>query len=58
MSGLGLNDSTCETKRPDIDPIELLVETFRCIYRNDFAPDEMARICERIRKYHQAANNQ
>jgi hypothetical protein len=49
------------SKNPDIDPIELLVETFRCIYRNDFAPAEMERICARIRAYHQAqeqtANN-
>jgi ribosomal protein S18 acetylase RimI-like enzyme len=44
------------SKNPDIDPIELLVETFRCIYRNDFAPAEMERICERIRGYHQAKN--
>jgi hypothetical protein len=40
-------------ENPDIDPIELLVETFRCIYRDDFAPAEMERICERIREYHQ-----
>jgi len=46
--------SAIEAKHPDIDSIELLVETFRCIYRNDFAPEEMERICERIRKYHQA----
>ena len=45
-----------QTERPDIDPIELLVETFRCIYRNDFAPVEMERICERIREYHRAKN--
>ncbi|MCI0697869.1 hypothetical protein L0337_38455 [candidate division KSB1 bacterium] len=41
------------SKNPDIDPIELLVETFRCIYRNDFAPAEMERICARIRAYHE-----
>ncbi len=49
------------SKNPDIDPIELLVETFRCLYRNDFSPAEMERICERIRAYHQSqkqnANN-
>lgn len=44
------------TEKPEIDAIELLVETFRRIYRNDFAPEEMERICERIRKYHQANN--
>lgn len=46
--------SFIQAENPDIDPIELLVETFRCIYRNDFAPEEMERICERIRQYHQA----
>lgn len=46
--------SAIKAKNPDIDPIELLVETFRCIYRNDFAPEEMERICERIREYHRA----
>jgi hypothetical protein len=46
--------SAIKAKYPDINSIELLVETFRCIYRNDFAPAEMERICERIRKYHQA----
>ena len=46
-----------QTENPGIDPIELLVETFRCIYRNDFAPEEMERICERIRAYHQSKNN-
>jgi len=40
-------------KNPEIDEIELLVETFKCIYRDDFNSEEMARICERIRKYHQ-----
>jgi len=44
--------SAIEAKHPDIDSIELLVETFRCIYRNDFVPEEMERICERIRQYH------
>jgi hypothetical protein len=48
-------------ENPGIDSIALLVETFRCIYRNDFAPEEMERICERIRVYHhakkQTANN-
>jgi len=46
------------TEKPEIDAIALLVETFRRIYRNDFAPEEMERICERIQKYHQAASNQ
>jgi hypothetical protein len=49
------------TENPAIDSITLLVETFRCIYRNDFPPEEMERICERIRAYHhsqkQTANN-
>jgi hypothetical protein len=40
-------------ENPDIDSIELLVKTFRCIYYDDFSPDEMARICQRIRQYHQ-----
>ena len=44
------------TEKPEIDAIELLVETFRRIYHNDFAPEEMERICARIRKYHQANN--
>ena len=44
--------NSIQTERPDIDSTELLVETFRCIYRDDFAPEEMERICERIRKYH------
>lgn len=48
--------SAIKVKYPDIDSIQLLVETFRCIYHNDFAPEEMERICERIRKYHQANN--
>ena len=39
---------------PEIDDIELLVRTFRCIYRNDFAQEEMERICTRIREYHEA----
>jgi len=43
-----------QRERPAIDAIELLVETFRRIYCNDFAPQEMERICERIRRYHQA----
>jgi len=45
--------SSIQTENPTIDSIELLVETFRRIYRNDFAPEEMERICERIRKYHE-----
>lgn len=45
--------SAIVAKNPDIGPIDLLVETFQCIYRNDFTPEEMERICERIRKYHQ-----
>lgn len=48
--------SAIAAKHPNIDPIELLSETFRCIYRNDFTPEEMERICERIRRYHQANN--
>lgn len=48
--------SAIVAKNPDIGPVDLLVETFRCIYRNDFAPEEMERICERIRKYHQVNN--
>ena len=48
--------SAIKAKYPDSDSIQLLVETFRCIYRNDFAPEELERICERIRKYHQANN--
>lgn len=52
--------SSIQTARPDIDSIELLVETFRRIYHDDFAPAEMERICERIREYHRAqrASNQ
>lgn len=46
--------NTIETENPAIDSIALLVETFRRIYRNDFPPEEMERIYERIRKYHQA----
>ena len=46
------------TEKPEIDAIELLVETFRRIYRTDFAPEEMERICARIRQYHQAASYQ
>lgn len=48
--------NSIQTERPDIDSTELLVETFRCIYRDDFAPAEMERICERIRAYHQSKN--
>jgi len=44
--------NSIKVERPDIDSTELLVETFRCIYRNDFTPEEMNRISERIRKYH------
>jgi hypothetical protein len=48
-------------ERPDIDSVDVLVETFCRIYRNDFAPEEMERICDRIRAYHHAkkqiANN-
>jgi hypothetical protein len=46
--------SAIKEKNPDIDAIELLVETFRCIYRNDFTLEEMERICDRIRDYHRA----
>jgi hypothetical protein len=46
--------SSIQTENPTIDSIELLIETFRRIYRNDFAPTEMERICERIREYHRA----
>lgn len=48
--------SAIKAKYPDIDSIQLLVETFRCIYRNDFAPEEMENICKRIQKYHQTNN--
>ena len=44
--------NSIQAERPHIDATELLVETFRRIYRNDFAPEEMERICERIRAYH------
>lgn len=49
--------SAIAAKHPGIAPVELLVETFRCIYRNDFAPEEMERICKRIREYHQTKNS-
>jgi hypothetical protein len=36
----------------EIDSVELLVETFRRIYRENFSSDELERICARIREYH------
>ncbi len=44
--------SAIHEQNPEIDPIELLVETFKRIYLHDFNPEEMERICERIRQYH------
>jgi hypothetical protein len=49
--------SAIQAKNPEIGPVELLVETFRCIYHDDFPPDEMERICERIRQYHREHNS-
>ena len=45
--------SSIQAENPGIDSTELLIETFRLIYRDDFNADEMERICERIRRYHQ-----
>ncbi len=42
---------------PELDEVELLVQTFQRIYREDFSIEEMARISERIRAYHCAAKN-
>ncbi len=44
--------SAIQAENPAIDPVELLIETFKQIYRHDFPPEEMERICERIRQYH------
>lgn len=43
---------------PELDEIELLVRTFQRIYREDFAHEEMERICTHIREYHRARRAQ
>lgn len=45
------------SEQPGIVHVELLVETFKRIYREDFSSEEMAHICARIREYHCAAKN-
>lgn len=40
------------SEQPGIVQGELLVETFKRIYREDFSVEETARICARIREYH------
>jgi len=44
--------SAIAAERHGIDSVELLVETFRHIYREDFSSEELERICARIREYH------
>lgn len=45
------------SEQPGIVQVELLVETFKRIYREDFSEEEMKRICARIREYHCAKKN-
>lgn len=44
--------SAIYAEKPDITPSELMVESFRRVYHHDFTPDEMERICTRIREFH------
>lgn len=45
------------SEKPELDEVELLVQTFKRIYREDFSAEETARICARIREYHSATRN-
>ncbi|MEK7730075.1 MAG: hypothetical protein AAB354_16835 [candidate division KSB1 bacterium] len=49
--------SAVAAERPGIAEVELIVETFKRIYHENFSSEEMERICARIREYHRAIRN-